>query len=55
MMFQWVSKLLGHSSMKIAEESYGVVVSQKVSSEVKRLNEKLNFLIDKLLFLFFSF
>ncbi len=36
-----VSKLLGHSSIKVTEESYGKVVQIKVSEEVKRLNRKL--------------
>jgi len=36
-----VSKLLGHSSIKITEESYGKVVRQKVSDQIKRLNVRL--------------
>ena len=36
-----VSKLLGHSSIKVTEESYGKVVRKKVSEQIKRLNEKL--------------
>ena len=37
-----VSKLLGHSSISITEESYGKVVKKKVSEEMRRLNNKLN-------------
>ena len=32
-----VSKLLGHSSMKITQDSYGKIVMKKVSLELKRL------------------
>jgi len=32
-----VSKLLGHSSMKITQDSYGKIVEKKVSSEMERL------------------
>ena len=34
-----VSKLLGHSSMKITQDSYGKFVMKKVSLEVERLKE----------------
>ena len=37
-----VSELLGHSSMKITQDSYGKVVQQKVSSQMKRLNLQLS-------------
>ena len=37
-----VSELLGHSSIKITQESYGKVVQKKVSEQMKKLNEKLN-------------
>jgi integrase len=37
-----VSKLLGHSSISITEDSYGKVVQKKVSEQMSRLNEKLN-------------
>ena len=32
-----VSKLLGHSSMKITQDSYGKIVERKVSLEMERL------------------
>jgi len=32
-----VSKLLGHSSMKITEDSYGKIVEKKISLEMERL------------------
>jgi len=32
-----VSKLLGHSSMKITQDSYGKVVEKKISLEMERL------------------
>jgi hypothetical protein len=32
-----VSKLLGHSCMKITQDSYGKIVERKVSLEMKRL------------------
>jgi len=32
-----VSKLLGHSSMKITQDSYGKVVERKISLEMERL------------------
>ena len=32
-----VSELLGHSSMKITQDSYGKVVQKKISLEMKRL------------------
>ena len=32
-----VSKLLGHSSMKITQDSYGKVVEKKISLELDRL------------------
>jgi len=35
-----VSKLLGHSSMKITQDSYGKIVQKKVSLEMERLKEK---------------
>lgn len=37
-----VSKLLGHSSITITEDSYGKVVQKKVSEEMKKLNERMN-------------
>lgn len=37
-----VSELLGHSSMKITQDSYGKIVQQKVSSQIKRLNLQLS-------------
>ncbi len=37
-----VSELLGHSSIKITEASYGKIVQKKVSEEMKRLNEGLD-------------
>jgi len=36
-----VSKLLGHSSMKITQDSYGKVVEKKVSLEMERLILKI--------------
>ena len=32
-----VSKLLGHSSMKITQDSYGKIVEKKISLEMSRL------------------
>jgi integrase len=32
-----VSKLLGHSSMKITQDSYGKIVEKRVSEEMDRL------------------
>jgi len=32
-----VSKLLGHSNMKITQDSYGKIVQKKVSLEIMRL------------------
>ncbi len=32
-----VSKLLGHSSMKITQDSYGIIVEKKISLEMNRL------------------
>lgn len=32
-----VSELLGHSSMKITQDSYGKVVQKRVSLEIERL------------------
>ncbi len=32
-----VSKLLGHSSMKITQDSYGKIVQRKISVEMERL------------------
>ena len=32
-----VSKLLGHSSMKITQDSYGKIVQKKISLEMERL------------------
>ena len=32
-----VSELLGHSSMKITQDSYGRVVQKKISLEMERL------------------
>jgi len=32
-----VSKLLGHSSMKITQEHYGKIVEKKISEEMERL------------------
>ena len=32
-----VSKLLGHSSMKITQDSYGKIVEKKISLEMERL------------------
>ena len=34
-----VSELLGHSSLKITQDSYGKVVQRKVSMEMKRLRK----------------
>ena len=34
-----VSKLLGHSSMKITQDSYGMIVQKKISLEMSKLNE----------------
>ena len=35
-----VSKLLGHSSMKITQDSYGKIVEKKISLEIERLKGK---------------
>jgi len=35
-----VSKLLGHSSMRITQDSYGKIVQKKVSLEKERLKGK---------------
>jgi len=35
-----VSKLLGHSSMKTTQDSYGKVVEKKISEEMERLKER---------------
>jgi integrase len=32
-----VSKLLGHSNMKITQDSYGKIVQKKISLEMERL------------------
>jgi len=37
-----VSELLGHSNMSITQAHYGKVVQNKVSEEMKRLNNKLS-------------
>lgn len=37
-----VSKLLGHSSITITEDSYGKIVQKKISSEIMKLSKKLN-------------
>lgn len=39
-----VSELLGHSNMSITQESYGKVVQRKVSEEMKKLKDKINYL-----------
>lgn len=35
-----VSKLLGHSNMKVTQDSYGKIVQKKISLEMERLNAK---------------
>ena len=35
-----VSELLGHSSMKITQDSYGKIVEKKISLEMSRLKVK---------------
>ena len=35
-----VSKLLGHSNMKITQDSYGKIVEKKISMEISRLKLK---------------
>jgi len=35
-----VSKLLGHSSMKITQDSYGKIVQKRVSEEMEKLKGK---------------
>ena len=35
-----VSKLLGHSSMKVTQDSYGKIVEKKISEEMRRIKEK---------------
>jgi len=38
-----VSKLLGYSSMKITQDSYGKIVEKKISLEIERLkSNKIN-------------
>ena len=37
---EFVSKLLGHSNMKITQDSYGKVVEKKISLEMERLKGK---------------
>ncbi|SDS48806.1 site-specific integrase [Winogradskyella sediminis] len=37
-----VSELLGHSSMKVTQESYGKVVQEKVSQEIIKLKSKMD-------------
>ena len=37
-----VSELLGNGRISITEESYGKVVKQKDSEQMRRLNERLN-------------
>jgi len=34
-----VSELLGHSSMKVTQDSYGKVVEKKISLEIERLKD----------------
>lgn len=34
-----VSKLLGHSSIKITQDSYGKIVEKKISEEMERLKD----------------
>jgi len=41
-----VSKLVGHSSMKVTQDSYGKIVERKISLEMERL--KRNIRIDNL-------
>ncbi|MEP3836397.1 MAG: site-specific integrase [Algibacter sp.] len=36
-----VSELLGHSNMKITQDSYGKVVQKKISNQIKELKKKL--------------
>jgi len=36
-----VSKLLGHSNMKITQDSYGQIVEKKISEEMERLRGKI--------------
>lgn len=36
-----VSELLGHSSIKTTEESYGKIVQRSVSKEIERVSRKL--------------
>ena len=38
-----VSELLGHSSIKTTEASYGKIVQRKVSEEMNRLKNKDNY------------
>ena len=35
-----ISKLLGHSSMKVTQDSYGKIVEKKISLEMERLKGK---------------
>jgi hypothetical protein len=38
-----VSALLGHSSMKVTQDSYGKIVEKKISEEMERLkSNKIN-------------
>ena len=37
-----VSELLGHSSIKVTEASYGKIVQRSVSNEIGRISRKLN-------------
>jgi len=36
-----VSELLGHSSMKITQDSYGKIVEKKVSDQMKKLTKRM--------------
>jgi len=46
MTMEIVSKLLGHSSMKITQDSYGKIVEKKISLEMSKLmnNNRVNHL-----------
>ena len=35
-----VSELLGHSNMKVTQDSYGKVVQKRISLEIEKLKEK---------------
>jgi len=37
-----VSELLGHSSIKTTEASYGKIVQRSISKEISRITNKLN-------------